>query len=364
MIKKIAILSCICFILNFINVSLSLSFTSKTRITIVNNAIIFCPKELKSYLLKNLEAVKSGAGFVDRNNRIYIKPYEIENFYFSLVENLKGDIQGDYNTAAKFGLIAGYVSEIINPCSKLYQIKIPQATGEEKVVIYDGYQNIADVKKQIDNMLKKYNFNSSTCNFDTSIIDQAYSEAVNEIVDYWISAWEASGHDIKFYKQDEMMKNNGSSSKNDNALLIALITDAIDILPDELAKELTPGDNIDSLLSSSPVKTSNYNLDLSVFLNQAKDIIQNFFPNVTDELILPDTIYYLDMSGGNINVQNSFLDINDKNDQYSLLLSTLLSLWIVDFKEINVDKLMMPREGIYLRDDNGTLYYYGEDDNQ
>jgi len=217
------------------------------------------------------------------------------------------------------------------------------------------------VKKRIARMANKYKFDYyNIINADNAIIDQAYSEAVYEIVDYWVSAWGASGHDIKFYKQDDILKNNDSFSKR---LLSLVMGDAIDILPDELVNKLTPGDNIDFLLSSSSVKTSKYDLDLSVFLNQAKGVTQNFFPNITDDLILPDTVYYSILPGGQTNINDSFLDINDIDDRYSILLSTLLSLWIENFKEKGFDTFKMPKEGIYLRDRNFNLYYYGEDDN-
>jgi hypothetical protein len=187
MIKHFVIIN-ISIVLICFSVVPSLSFTKDTRRTMIKDAITFCPPSLQTYLNNNMEAVKSGMCFVDNNLDLKIDPYQIKNFYSTLLTRLNGDLKQEYNTASKFGLIACFIAETINPYSlRTYSTRAPQASENEKVVVYDGYQKIFDITKRIEIMANNYKLYYSSSTLDKAILDQAYSTAVNEIVDYWVS---------------------------------------------------------------------------------------------------------------------------------------------------------------------------------
>ena len=155
MTKKLIIILFIAWI-NF-NSSLALSFTKETRRAMIIDTILFCPPELKSYLIKNISIINSGMSFVDRNPNVDFKPAQIKIFYSQLIERLKLGDENSYNTIRKFGLLSCYIVENINPCDvgKTLSKKVPQATEDEKVVKYDGYQKIDNdnIEKRIEKLI-------------------------------------------------------------------------------------------------------------------------------------------------------------------------------------------------------------------
>jgi hypothetical protein len=62
-------------------------------------------------------------------------------------------------------------------------------------VQYDGHQQIetASVKPHITSLIENYRIPCRS-RMKKEITDQLYNVAVNEIVDYWVSAWEAGGY--------------------------------------------------------------------------------------------------------------------------------------------------------------------------
>jgi len=177
------------------------AFTLKTRRVMVKDAIKFCPPELQSYLIKNLSSIKGGISFLDRNPQLHFKPTQLKGFYSQLVEGLKSSDANSGNTARKFGLIFCYVADIVNPydAGRGKSCKAFQCTAEEKIIKYDGYQKIDsdNIDKRIEGLVNNYKslyyYDKVT---DRAKFENTYQNAVNEIVDYWLSAWKESGNKI------------------------------------------------------------------------------------------------------------------------------------------------------------------------
>jgi hypothetical protein len=122
-------------------------------------------------------------------------PYDTEQVYQYLVEDLKKGKYAEFNTAHAFGVMACFVAETISPDD----FKTPEHLIPEKVQ-YDGYQQIdaASVKPQLTALIENYRI-PCRARMKKEITDQLYNVAVNEIVDYWISVWEAGGYQPGLY---------------------------------------------------------------------------------------------------------------------------------------------------------------------
>jgi hypothetical protein len=171
----------------------SFAFKSLTRDQLVYDAIEFCPAELKEYLRCNLATVSSGMHYKERHRRgvdRLIDPYDTEMIYERLIEDLRDRKYDEFNTAHAFGVLACFLAETISPDN----FKTPEHLIPE-TVRYDGPQQIetADVKSDITNLIENYRI-PSRARIKKEITDQLYNVAVNEIVDYWVSAWESGGN--------------------------------------------------------------------------------------------------------------------------------------------------------------------------
>jgi hypothetical protein len=169
------------------------AFKSLTRDQLVYDAIEFCPAELKAYLRSNLATVSSGMHYKERHRRgvdRLIDPYDTEVVYQRLIEDLKDKKYDEFNTAHAFGVLGCFLAETISPDN----FKTPEHLIPEKVQ-YDGHQQIetASVKSNITNLIENYRI-PCRARIKKEITDQLYNLAVNEIVDYWVSAWEAGGN--------------------------------------------------------------------------------------------------------------------------------------------------------------------------
>ena len=169
-----------------------LAFKSLTRDQLVYDAIEFCPPELKEYLRSNMATVSAGMHFKERHRHspYSINPYDTEMVYQNLIKDLKDGRHEDFNTAHAFGVLACFLAETISPDD----YKTPAHLIPEKVK-YDGFQRVdpVSVKPHIDGLIKDYRLPCRQ-RMKREITDKLYNIAVNEIVDYWISAWEASGY--------------------------------------------------------------------------------------------------------------------------------------------------------------------------
>jgi hypothetical protein len=154
----------------------SFAFKSMTRDQLVYDAIEFCPAELKAYLRSNLATVSSGMHYKERHHRgvnRLIDPYDTELVYQQLIKDLRNKKYDEFNTAHAFGVLACFLEK----------------------VQYDGHQQVetASVKPHITNLIENYRIPCRK-NMKKKITDQLYNIALNEIVDYWVSAWEAGGY--------------------------------------------------------------------------------------------------------------------------------------------------------------------------
>jgi hypothetical protein len=169
------------------------AFKSLTRDQLIYDAIEFCPEELKAYLRSNLATVSTGMHYKERHNRgvnTLIDPYETELIYQHLIKDLKEGRYDEFNTAHAFGVLACFLAETISPDN----YKTPDHFIPE-TVHYDGYQQVdtENVKPHITSLIENYRIPCKN-RMKKEITDQLYNVALNEIVDYWISAWEAGGN--------------------------------------------------------------------------------------------------------------------------------------------------------------------------
>jgi len=175
----------------------SLAFKSLTRDQMIYDAIEFCPAELKAYLRSNLAAVSAGMHFKERHQRRFyiMDPYDTEQVYQYLVEDLKKGKYAEFNTAHAFGVMACFLAETISPDD----FKTPEHLIPEKVQ-YDGHQQIdaASVKPHLSSLIESYRI-PCRARMKKEITNQLYNVAVNEIVDYWTSVWEAGGYQPGLY---------------------------------------------------------------------------------------------------------------------------------------------------------------------
>jgi len=166
--------------------------------------------------------------------------------------------------------------------------------------------------------------------------------------------------------QGEQMSSDKRLNTPMNSLIASLIVDALDIMPEEWAKELTPENSIDALINlhksviTTQVKTLHYHFDLSVFSKLAYTVAQSLFSDLPESFTIPDTVYYENIDKKELDKNQTFLDKSDFDKKYSLAISEILSLWIEIFHEKGIYQSKMPSEGIYLRDDTTTLYLYAE----
>jgi hypothetical protein len=167
----------------------SFAFKSITRDQLIYDAIEFCPSELQKYLRDNLDSVSAGNHFAEVHKRrsYSIDPYETESIYNYLINDLKKGRQNEYNTAHAFGVMACFIAETISPDN----FRTPQHLIPDDVK-YDGYQEVGDVNAHITSLVESYRI-PCMHKWDKDVTEILYNVAVNEVVDYWTSAWEKSG---------------------------------------------------------------------------------------------------------------------------------------------------------------------------
>ena len=168
----------------------SFAFKSVTRDQLIYDAIEFSPAELQAYLRDNLIDVRGGSHFAERHRRrsYSVDPDDTQIIYKQLIQDLKARSYDDFNTPHAFGVLACFIAETISPDN--YRTPSQMIPDD---VSYDGYQEVGDVNSNITVLIENYRIPYRR-RMEKEITDQLYKVAVNEIVDYWVSAWEASGH--------------------------------------------------------------------------------------------------------------------------------------------------------------------------
>ena len=169
----------------------SFAFKSVTRDQLVYDAVEFCPTELRAYLRHHLLTVVAGMHFKERHHEgVYsISPYDTEIIYQALIADLKEGRYDEFNTAHTFGVLACFLAETISPDD----YKTPAHLVPD-LVKYDGYQrlNPDNVKSNLTGLVKNYRIPCRQVQ-KREVTDQLYNVALNEIVDFWVSAWKAGG---------------------------------------------------------------------------------------------------------------------------------------------------------------------------
>lgn len=168
----------------------SFGFSREIRIALINDAIEFCPQDLKVLLKKNQDALMDGMLFVSRNRKFFHMS-DIEDVtechYNNIIKEFKAGELNEDGITRSFGLIACFISEII--ChGKIYTSHklIPDRVRRE------NFKEVKNVKKEILGFIEKYKPYQN--NYREEVITFLYGEAVNSIVNFWVSAWNASGH--------------------------------------------------------------------------------------------------------------------------------------------------------------------------
>ena len=210
--KWLKIFSIFLFVALILPTGNSFAFKSMTRDQMVYDAIEFCPAELKEYLRSNLATVSAGMHYKERHRRgcdRLIDPYDTEIVYQQLIKDLNNGKYAEFNTAHAFGVLACFLAETISPDN----FKTPNHFIPEKVN-YDGFQQVeaAGVKPDITSLIENYRIPYRS-RMKKEITDHLYNVALNEIVDYWVSAWEAGGY------QPGMFASNGDGIIHQNLVL-------------------------------------------------------------------------------------------------------------------------------------------------
>lgn len=171
------------------------AFKSVTRTQIFYDAIAFSPVELQTYLRANIADVFAGVHFAERHQRrsYSVDPYDTETIYRHLIKDLKEGKHDEFNTAHAFGVIACFLAETISPDN--YRTPSDFIPND---VSYDGYQEVGDVKSHITGLIENYRIPGRK-RMQKEITDLLYNVAVNEIVDYWISAWKKGGYETGMF---------------------------------------------------------------------------------------------------------------------------------------------------------------------
>jgi hypothetical protein len=173
----------------------SFAFNARVRCQAFKDAISLCPRDLKFYLTTNFEAAHEGIHFADRNSRwrSSIRPQDGEALYVHIVKDLREGRLDDYNTAHRFGVLACLIAETISPGNYFSLEKlIPDK------VVYDGFQEIVNVNASISGLVTNYR-NPYQYNMTKATTDFLYNAAVNQMVDYWTSAWRVGGKDTGLF---------------------------------------------------------------------------------------------------------------------------------------------------------------------
>jgi len=190
MVKKLFNILVFILIVGFLTSAESaFAFKSVTRDQIIYDAIEFSPAELQTYLRDNLAVVFGGVHFAERHQRRSYKvdPYDTEKIYEHLIKDLKAGKQDEFNTAHAFGVIACFLAETISPDN----YKTPSQFIAD-YASYDGYHEIGDVKSHITGLIENYRIPGRK-RMEKEVTELLYNVAVNEIVDFWVSAWQKSG---------------------------------------------------------------------------------------------------------------------------------------------------------------------------
>ena len=157
------------------------------------------------------------------------------------------------------------------------------------------------------------------------------------------------------------------------SLVYSLVNDAVDLLPANLRQKILEADNLDPIMEGASsfepsIRLKSYSVDPNNFGVQAAYILRGIYGERDfKKKIIPQTLYFNGFSKIDIdNIEDRIK--KDKSqlvktetlyrDQYNLALNLLVNIWLNDFKKSGETISKIPKEGVYLRDSNGNLYFY------
>lgn len=155
------------------------------------------------------------------------------------------------------------------------------------------------------------------------------------------------------------------------SLIYSLINDAVDQLPEDLQNKIAKDGNLDPIMegvnSFDPfAKPINHSVNPNNFGAQACYILKEIYgeSNLKD-VVIPQAIYFegfSDMDDIEKEIKNKMSNLLKSQPfyrgQYNLALNLIVNVWLNDFKKSGEIISKIPKEGVYLRDSNGNLYFY------
>lgn len=161
------------------------AFNRDLSTVMIDDAISFCPDNLREYLDARKALVLKGMKHGDYASGP-IDPMSAERVYNLLIERLKQGKADDPNVIIAFGTLAFFLSETVSPgaCRTLDAL-LPEW------VLYDGTDPINNVEETILCTLELSKPFHGQC--DEESMGDAYNVAVNVIVDFWIAVFNEAG---------------------------------------------------------------------------------------------------------------------------------------------------------------------------
>jgi hypothetical protein len=152
------------------------------------------------------------------------------------------------------------------------------------------------------------------------------------------------------------------------ALVYSVVTDCIDLLPDDVSVMLTDP-NLDPILEgardfNSPSQTPTYSMNQANLGWQAAFVVRQLYNGKPPiNLKAPASVYYDAVSEPNVTkrirvtkTELSSIDRTDKNF-YRAAVNLTLDLWLEDLRKSG-QTVVTPTEGVYIRDEENHLYLY------
>jgi hypothetical protein len=156
-------------------------------------------------------------------------------------------------------------------------------------------------------------------------------------------------------------------------LSASLIDDVLDILPKQLADQIAPDGNFDDIMDGVFYDRAKYgfviySIDSITLGTLVAYVVETVYGNPPPiETKVPETAYI-----EKINVDDYSIDeivrkanISQSNkpdrDRYNICLNIVTSLWTRNFNKLEGAKYNFPKQGLYMRDNEKTLYAIQEE---
>jgi len=153
-------------------------------------------------------------------------------------------------------------------------------------------------------------------------------------------------------------------------LTYSILDDAVDLGPVKLQKMITPQDSLEEAMKGA--REFGKDDQLPKPLLSAADygaavayVIRELYGEEVQDFYIPQAVYYNGFSKVD-NLKKAFEKAKNaikiskisKRDRYNEALSLIINIWINHTPGIKKSGTTMPKEGVYLRDDDNMLYPY------